>query len=189
MSSFEWMELQALVSDIGVMRARLVAARSKKDQVGARGLAEEISDAEGRRDQLLAHITSDLADGSIAAPSAKQALQDVGEARQPVEPAGPITAGGATRPAAASRADNMKGGHMAWDQLTPDDIANAKQDIGMRRTEMQARHAEELQRLEADQSELAGLEQAIAAFLRKFSQPPDAAATLGAERELRQARG
>ena len=78
-----------------------------------------------------------------------------------------------------------------WEQLKPSDIENAKRDLETRRAEMLARHAEELRGLEADQSQLEILEQAISAFLQKFTSPPSGAGVvkLEAERELRQTAG
>ena len=55
MSSFEWMELQTLTSDITAARSRLAAARSRKDHRVIRVLEEEIAAAEARRARLLAH--------------------------------------------------------------------------------------------------------------------------------------
>ena len=63
-----------------------------------------------------------------------------------------------------------------WDQLTPGDIERVKSEIGLRRAEMMARHAEELKGLEAEQSQLETLEQAIDMFLRKAKRPENAAA-------------
>ena len=77
-----------------------------------------------------------------------------------------------------------------WDQLKPSDIERAKQDLVTRRAEMLARHAEELRGLEADQAQLDGLEQAIAAFLQKFNAADGTGVVkLDAERELRQTAG
>lgn len=58
---------------------------------------------------------------------------------------------------------------MAWNQLTPSDIERAKHELGVRRAEMLARHAEELKGLEGDQAQLEALEQAISAFAEKFA--------------------
>ena len=77
-----------------------------------------------------------------------------------------------------------------WDQLKPSDIERAKQDLVTRRAEMLARHAEELRGLDADQTQLDALEQAITAFLQKFSAQAGAGVVkLDAERELRQTAG
>ena len=83
-----------------------------------------------------------------------------------------------------------------WDKLTPADLNRAQNELGGRRTELLARHAEEMKALEGEQTELESLEQAIQAFLRRFN--PSAAEAdaegsvvkLGEERELRvQGRG
>ena len=75
-----------------------------------------------------------------------------------------------------------------WNQLTPGDLDRAKSELGDRRAEMLARHAEELKGLDADQSQLETLELAIASFLQKFnaSSPEGAVVKLDEERELRQ---
>ncbi len=57
-----------------------------------------------------------------------------------------------------------------WDQLTPDDLERARSELGTRRSEMPERHAAELKGLDADQTQLEALEQAIGAFVRKFTQ-------------------
>jgi DNA repair ATPase RecN len=74
------------------------------------------------------------------------------------------------------------------DQLTPDHLDQAKRELARRRAEILARHAEELKALEADQGEIDTLDEAIAAFTRKFSLRPEAAAEivqLNQERGLR----
>ena len=77
-----------------------------------------------------------------------------------------------------------------WDQLKPSDIDRAKQDLVSRRAEMLARHAEELRGLDADHTQLEGLEQAIAAFLQKFNSPAGSGVVkLDEERGLRQTAG
>jgi hypothetical protein len=94
---------------------------------------------------------------------------------------------GAAPPAPAPQAASAEGGKNMWDQLKPSDIERAKQDLVTRRNEMLARHAEELRGLDADHAELDGLEQAITAFLQKFSATGAAGVVkLDAERELRQ---
>jgi hypothetical protein len=97
---------------------------------------------------------------------------------------------GAAPPAPAPQAASAEGGKNMWDQLKPSDIERAKQDLVARRAEMLARHAEELQGLDADQAQLETLEQAIAAFLEKFNAAAGAGVVkLDAERELRQTAG
>lgn len=69
------------------------------------------------------------------------------------------------------KAESVEGGIIVWDQLTPSDIERAKNELVTRRAEMLARHAEELQGLEAEQGQLETLERAIDAFLRKAKRP------------------
>jgi hypothetical protein len=198
MGSFEWMELQSITGEISTSRTRLSAARAKKDHRLARMLEEEITAAEKRRDELLAHITTHLADvPEVAASENGDRGQDVAareekfneiEGEQPVlELVDRIVGTGAPLPASAPNADGLEGGFIVWDQLTPSDIERAKQELGSRRAEVLARQAEELRALDTDQSQLETLEQAIDAFLRKFNLPSPAAAVvqLGNERESR----
>jgi hypothetical protein len=55
-----------------------------------------------------------------------------------------------------------------WDKLTAADLERVKRGLAARRSEMLARHAEELKALEAEQREIDAIEQAIAAFTEKF---------------------
>lgn len=75
-----------------------------------------------------------------------------------------------------------------WDQLTPNDLDRAKNDLGARRAEVLARHAEELKGLDAEQSQIDVLEQAIDSFLRKINQSPSDSTVVKLDpgRELRQ---
>ena len=225
MSSFEWMELQTLTSEITAARSRLAAARSSRDLGRVRALEEEITAAEGRRDKLLAYISTNLASDAEAgakvaaakasaaaeaaapeeaadAPQASSAVDEATEEAEPPAPepvvaaqpaapeaksADPVTTIAAASPGPTPTADSVEGGIMAWDQLTPSDIDRAKHDIGVRRAEMLARHAEELKTLEADQAQLDMLEQAIDAFAKKFAKA--AVVKLDEERELRQQGG
>ncbi len=202
MSSFEWMELQTLTSEIAAARGRLTAARSRKDHRGVRALEEEIAAAESRRDRLLAHISTNLAGQheSAAPPPAtagsepSPASPAVGEAVRQRAAAEKDHDGSAERavaiaadaPVSGAEADRAEGGVMAWDRLTPSDIEGAKHELGVRRAEMLARHAEELKELEAERAELVTLEQAIGAFVRKFSLPSSEVVQLEEKREVRQ---
>src|SRR5712664_4190890 len=80
MSSFEWMELQTLTNDIELARSRLVEARKSGDRGRVTGLEEEITRAESRRLQLLAHISTNI----VTIPEAKG--KDGGGARQAPAP-------------------------------------------------------------------------------------------------------
>ncbi len=291
MSSFEWVELETLTSDIEAARSRLAEARKRNNQGAVGRLEVEITRAEKRRSDLLAHISTSVASepdpppraretaGSRQAAADAEALQEEADAAQPpgdtasdpepdplpeavdgansrqaaasaaeasqdeVDAAQPpdetasapepdplpeakdganssqasasaeetaealpgeadgeqplpdsvdrIVAGGAASTAAALRADGIGGGNIMWDQLKPSDIERAKSELGDRRAEMLARHAEELKGLDVDQSQLETLERAIASFLQKFnaSSPDSAVVKLDEERELRQQAG
>ena len=239
MSSFEWMELQTLTSDIAESRSRLAAARSGKDHRLTRVLEQEIRTAEERRNRLLAHITNHVASATEQTPraagsappldpaeetapdeareavqedtketaredAAETAREDVAEtAREdvektarddadrgkPVRLVAPAVANGAASPASAGEAGRTEGGIVVWDQLTPSDIEHAKNELGVRRAEMLARHAEELKGLDTDMTQLDGLEQAIAAFARKFKLPSQGGAENGAVVALDEERG
>src|SRR5579872_6264705 len=94
MGSFEWMELQTLTSDINAARSRLTAARANKDNRLIRVLEVEITEAEARRDRLLASITTNLAasgGGTQNQPTASDtgaeeapAVEEVAAAEAPV---------------------------------------------------------------------------------------------------------
>lgn len=85
-------------------------------------------------------------------------------------------ASGVDSPVTKSKADSVEGGTTVWDQLTPGDIERVKNELGVRRAEMLARHAEELKGLDVEQSQIETLEQAIEMFLRKAKRPESAAA-------------
>jgi len=55
-----------------------------------------------------------------------------------------------------------------WTELTRADIERVKLQLEARRSEMLARHAEELTALDVDEAELTVLEQAIDELVRKF---------------------
>lgn len=189
MGSYEWMELQTLSAEIAAARSRLVAARSAKDHRRARVLEEEIAAAEGRRERLVVHITSNLVGGDATDPAGAAAdgvaavaaaAASAGPLEMPVDQkaertpqspvaAEPIDADGAVPPAVVLPAGNAEGGLIVWDKLTPGDIGRAKSELGARRAETLARHAVELQQLEAEHLELQTLEQAIAVFMQRFT--------------------
>jgi len=54
------------------------------------------------------------------------------------------------------------------DKLTAADLERVKRGLTTRRSEMLARHAEELKSLEAEQNEIDAIEKAIAMFTQKF---------------------
>jgi hypothetical protein len=183
MDALEWVELQTLAAEISHSRSRLVQARSRKDHRLARTLEEEILAAERRRDLLVAHITDQFADAQHGGPGAAEiesaaSPEEIEDATEPattakpeqpsVAAADPDSAGEPAATASAPEADTLKGGVVVWDQLTPGDIERAKEELGVRRSEMLARHAEELKGLDTAQAELDTLERAIETFTRRF---------------------
>ena len=55
-----------------------------------------------------------------------------------------------------------------WTQLAPGDVEHARRELMRQRAETLARHAEELTSLDAENEEVAVLEQAIQTFMRKY---------------------
>ena len=91
MSSFEWVELETLTSDIETARSRLADARKRNNQGAVAMLETEITRAEKRRSQLLAHISTNVAT-STPEPARRAAAKEATGSRQataPVEDAVP----------------------------------------------------------------------------------------------------
>ena len=170
MSKFEWMELETLSSEITHIQSRLDAARATKNLGLVQLLERELADALNRRAQVLADITKGLGyTGSkpklVPKPGHQPAQQPV--TLQPsIEEAEPQTL------AAAAETDlgtnTKKGVDGMWDKLTAGDLERVKRGLATRRSEILARHAEELKALEAEQSEIDVIEKAIAVFTQKF---------------------
>jgi hypothetical protein len=169
MSKFEWMELETLSSEITQTQTRLDAARATKNLGLVQLLERELADALKRRAQVLTSITKGLgftgskpklAAASVQQPqSASTQRQEAAEAAEPQRVAAP---------AAESDFGISKEKGVMWDKLTAADLERVKRGLTTRRSEMLARHAEELKALEAEQSEIDVIEKAIAAFTQKF---------------------
>ncbi len=280
MSSFEWMELQTLSSDIEIARTRLVEARKRRDHGRIRALEVEITRAEASRLRLVGDLSTSIAGAAelppqpngkagaepaeilapvAQAPPSKVAAEQppAGEFTAVAEPAAPAEANdaaassdvlvaaallsaltgdpaaeakpargrrakesaasdeapatdantpadqpeaepppvepriqvgaAAASPASGRMALSLQGDTNVWDKLTPRDIASAKIELGVRRAEILARQAAELQTLDADQTQLETLVQAIDAFVQKFtlSSPDGIVVRLEEEREQR----
>jgi hypothetical protein len=201
MDSFEWMELETLNSEIAHAQTRLAAARSAQNHRLVQLLQREIDETAERRDRVLANITQGLSPSRAGAPprssEAPAAAQD-GQRPQakPVKPAkhtahsgssapDPSAPGGSppSRPAAATdTATHAEGVAAVWDRLTATDIEQAKRGLAQRRSELLARHAEELKALDAEQGEIDNFEQSIGAFARKFNLAGAKVVALDAER-------
>lgn len=208
MGSLAWIDLQSLTGDIASARVRLAEARVEGDHRLARELEQEITEGEARRARLLAQISTHLADhgdeaanAALAAEEApasddepppgladilEEAADETAPAPPPANDPEPIAASGARATGPAVPEDNAEGDSIVWDQLTPSDIERVKNELSERRSEVLARHAKELAELDADCSQLDELQQAIAAFLRKFNPSGESAVVqLGEEREWR----
>lgn len=171
MSKFEWMELETLSSEITHIQTRLDAARATKNLGLVQLLEREVADALNRRAQVLTSITKGLgftrarpklATAPVQQPqSASMQQQEAAEVAEP------------ERVAAAVGTDlgiyKEKGVDIMWDKLTAADLERVQRGLTTRRSEMLARHAEELKALEAEQNEIDVIKKAIAAFAQKFN--------------------
>ena len=84
MSSFEWVELETLTSDIETARSRLADARKRNNQGAVAMLETEITRAEKRRSQLLAHISTNVA--TAPEPASRHTAKDAAGSRQAPAP-------------------------------------------------------------------------------------------------------
>jgi hypothetical protein len=181
MGSSDWFELETLNGEIAHSQTRLAAARKTQNHGLVKLLQREIAEAEKWRSRLLGHITTRLGspdpapDADLAAPwdvqvdRPEEVQAETAEAEQPGSEAvaeAPET--DVVLPDPAPRADTIEGENAVWDQLSRTDIERLKHELGSRRAEILARHAEELRDLEADQAEIDAFEMAIDAFARKF---------------------
>ena len=188
MSRFEWMELETLSNEIAHAQSRLDAARATQNHGMIRLLEGEIADAAKRRAKLLADITNGLSSGQFAGPKPRLVHQSPPKPavteEQPSERVEPVTTTevGTDVPASTTK---KEGAATMWDKLTVADLERIKRELAMRRSEILARHAEELKALEAEQGEIDTIEQAIAAFTQKFKLSTSAeVVALDAERVL-----
>jgi hypothetical protein len=182
MALTDWTELEHLSGEIADSQSRLEAARATQNHGLARLLERQISEAEKWRDRLVQQITSRLTIGpgaaarnaSSAAPAeavstavSEAVVEPVADVAVAVIDAG--TAEPAPAVAAAPIPNRLEGVASVWEQLSRTDIERVKRELGVRRAELLARHAEELRALEAEQGEIEGFLQAIEAFTRKFN--------------------
>ncbi len=136
-------------------------------------------------DPVMAEVPEELAEpdqpsAELADPVMAEVPEELAEPDQPsAELAAPVTTSGVASPFA----DTNEGVTDVWDQLTPSHIERAKHELGIRRAEMLARHAEELKVLDVDQSEIDTLTQAIDAFVRKFNSPAAANSVIRLDEE------
>jgi hypothetical protein len=196
MGSFEWMEVETLSSEITGLEARLEAAKGRHNYGLVKAVKEQITAAHQRRARYLAHISTSVAESFEPSPpleTSTEAKSRKGAIAEPVdpdtpevpeelaepdqassEPVEPVAAGGVAR----APADTIDGAAELWDRLTPSHIERAKHELDFRRAEILARHAEELNALDVDQSEIDVLAQAIDAFVEKFNLPAAASSVV-----------
>ena len=193
MDSFEWMELETLNSEIAHAQTRLAAARSAQNHMLVQLLQREIDETAERRDRVLANITQGLSPARAGAPpqSSEAPAAATDEQRPQVKPAKPAAHSGGSgpgrsqpsRPAASTdTATHTEGVAAVWDRLTATDIEQAKRGLAQRRSELLARHAEELKALDAEQGEIDNVERSIGVFARKFNLAGAKVVALDAER-------
>jgi hypothetical protein len=174
MSKFEWMELETLGNEIAHSQKRLDAARSTQNHGLARLLQREIAEAEERRARVLADLTKDVGVAGSArqnpthAPVQKFQPQAIKGKQQPAEQTETSITTGVAAPELNTSPDTTEGVATVWDKLTRADVERAKQGLVTRRSELLARHAEELKSLDAEQTEIDVIERAIGAFASKF---------------------
>jgi hypothetical protein len=177
MSKFEWMELETVSNELAHLQSRLDTARVTKNMGLVQLLERDIADAAKRRAQVLADITTGLGVGSSARrkpqlvavpvhPPLQTPVEQPQLAKQRVEPIPtPVTEGNSSETASSA---NKTGDDIVWDKLTPADLERVKRGLSTRRSEMLARHAEELKALDAEHGEIDAIEKAIAIFAQKF---------------------
>ena len=172
MSTFDWVELETLSTEFAHLQSRLDAARDTRNLGLVQLLERELADAEKKRDQVLADITKGLSAISSANRQhipLKNVLSKPAEGKR--SQSGNVEPGTLNSVPSAARVlatDTATGDTSMWDQLTAADIERVKRGLATRRSEILARHAEELKAFEADQNEIDAIEKAIAVFTQKF---------------------
>jgi hypothetical protein len=183
MGSFDWTELDTLTRDIEYTQSRLDAARATKNHGLVTLLQQEIAEAAKRRARVLVEITKALGGSAsgkrhprpalVREPQLKnaegeqQVIHQVERDQPCAENAEPDTTSTLVSPVPRELSDE-EGNPAKWDRLTAADIDQAKRAVAQRRSEMLARHAEELKALDTEQTEIDAFERAIGAFATKF---------------------
>src|SRR5215471_2865542 len=169
MSKLGWVELETLSTEVAHLQSRIEAARASRNYGKVRLLEREMTELGERRNRVLADISNGLSDGAPAGQQPENILSPdtADEKHQPVPT---IDAEDARDPTSAEPAQTATttGDISMWDKLTAADLERAKRSLSTRRSEMLARHAEELKPLEADQRLIDAIEKAIDAFTQKF---------------------
>ena len=151
MASSEWLELENLSHEIADTQGRLDAAKSVESLDLADLLEREIVDMEERRSKLLANIATSVVADQNSAQSEQRDPEDSGTAD-------PRSVAAFDDSENSTKQGQVKGDDIVWEQLTPADVDRARQELDRQRTEMLARHAEELNLLEGDRAQVDQLE-------------------------------
>jgi hypothetical protein len=173
MSKFEWMELETLSNEIAHSQSRLDAARTTKNHGLVRLLQREIAETAERRARVLADITKGLGvagsarSDRIPVPVQKSEPREAECGQQRHEQVEALTGTGLASLEPVPSPSTTEGVATVWEKLTRADVEHAKRGIANRRSEILARHAEELKALDAEQSEIDVIERAIDAFVSK----------------------
>jgi hypothetical protein len=188
MSKFEWVELETLSTEVAHVQSRINAARANKNFGMVRLLEQEMAEVSERRNRVLAEITHGISD---ALPDGRQPTHfstleihsnQPDKKQRPAPEIEAPTSSSLTAPDPALPTDPA-GDTGMWDKLTAADLDRIKRGLTIRRSDMLARHAEELKSLEAEESEIEAVEKAIALFTQKFKLTSTAeVVSLGAER-------
>jgi len=175
MSKLAWVELETLSTEIAHLQSRIDAARASRNYGTVRLLEREMAEVAERRGRVLADITNEFSEAPTDAqqptnPPAQgvegegKKVDEAREARPDIQAKSLTVVPSANVPLTM----DQRGGLDMWDKRTAADLERVKQGLTTRRSEMLARHAEELKSLEAEQSEIDAIEKAIAVFTQKF---------------------
>jgi len=175
MSKLGWVELETLSTEIAHLQSRIDAARASRNYGTVRLLEREMAEVAEHRGRVLADITNEFSEAPTDAqqptnPPAQgvegegKKVDEAREARPDIQAKTLTVVPSANVPLTM----DQRGGLDMWDKLTAADLDRVKQGLTTRRSEMLARHAEELKSLEAEQSEIDAIEKAIAVFTQKF---------------------
>jgi hypothetical protein len=171
MSRFEWMELDNVSREIAHAQSRLDAARATKNHGLTRLLEGKIAEKAELRVRILGDITKGLAAAKpnlSSASAPKLVPEQAQETPQNSKPAETIIANAPPSPKLMPNPDPTEGVAAVWDELKRADIEGFKRVLESRRSEMLARHAEELKALDAEQNEIDIVACAIEVFVQKF---------------------
>jgi hypothetical protein len=172
MSKLAWVELETLSTEVTHLQSRIDAARASKNYGTIRLLEREMSEVSERRNRVLADITKEFGGVHPVGQPPGDTLAHDAHPDHEHEQQQSVSKSDAKDPrdlaSAQSQVTSTMGDLSMWDELTTADLERVKRGLATRRSEMLARHAEELKSLEAEQSEIDVIEKAIAAFTQKF---------------------